>query len=38
MVIGDHFEVINFDITSLGEYDVVLGVPWLRKHNLAIDW
>jgi hypothetical protein len=38
MVIGDHFEVINFDITSLGEYDVVLGVPWLRKHNPVIDW
>jgi hypothetical protein len=38
IVIGDYFEVINFDITSLGEYDVVLGVPWLRKHNLVIDW
>jgi len=38
MVIGDHFEVINFDITGLGEYDVVLGVPWLRKHNASIDW
>jgi transposase InsO family protein len=38
MVIGNHFEVINFDITNLGEYDVVLGVPWLRKHNPDIDW
>ena len=38
MVIGDHFEIINFDITNLGEYDVVLGVPWLRKHNANIDW
>jgi hypothetical protein len=26
IVIGDHFEVINFDITNLGEYDMVLGV------------
>jgi transposase InsO family protein len=38
MVIGDHFETINFDITPLGGYDVVLGVPWLKKHNPAIDW
>ena len=27
MAIGDHFEIINFDIINLGEYDVVLGVP-----------
>ena len=26
IVIGDHFEIINFDITNLGKYDVVLGV------------
>jgi transposase InsO family protein len=38
MVIGNHFEMINFDVTNLGEYDVVLGVPWLRKHNASIDW
>jgi hypothetical protein len=26
MVIGNHFEIINFDITNLGEYNVVLGI------------
>jgi hypothetical protein len=26
IVIGNYFEIINFDITNLGEYDVVLGI------------
>lgn len=26
IVIGDHFEIINFDIINLGEYNIVLGV------------
>lgn len=38
MIVGNHFETINFDITNLGEYDVVIGIPWLRQHNPAIDW
>lgn len=38
MVIGNHFETINFDITNLGEYDIVLGVPWLKKHDPTIEW
>jgi hypothetical protein len=27
IVIGDYFEVINFNITPLEEYDIILGVP-----------
>jgi hypothetical protein len=26
MVIRNHFEMINFDVTNLGEYDIVLSV------------
>jgi hypothetical protein len=26
IVIRNYFEIINFDITNLGEYDVVLGI------------
>jgi hypothetical protein len=26
IVIRNYFKIINFDITSLGEYDVVLGI------------
>ena len=25
-------------ITSLGKEDVILGMPWLKKHNPQIDW
>jgi hypothetical protein len=38
MVIGNHLEPICFDITGLGGYDVVLGIPWLRQHSPRIDW
>jgi hypothetical protein len=27
IVIRDYFEVINFNITPLGEYDIILGIP-----------
>lgn len=36
MVVGNHFKTINFDITNLKEYNIVLGVPWLRKHDPTI--
>jgi len=29
---------INFDILLLGNNEVVLGMPWLQKYNLRIDW
>jgi hypothetical protein len=38
MVVLGHFEHINFDIVPTGRYDVVLGIPWLKNHNPAIDW
>jgi hypothetical protein len=38
MTIQDHTENINFDVTPLGEYDIVLGIPWLQYHNPTIDW
>ena len=38
MAIQDHTENINFDVTPLGEYDIVLGIPWLQYHNPTIDW
>ena len=38
MAVAGHLEWINFDVTPLGQYDVVLGIPWLRNHNPEIDW
>jgi hypothetical protein len=38
MVVLGHVERLNFDIVPTGRYDVVLGIPWLKNHNPAIDW
>lgn len=38
MVVLGHFKHLNFDVVPTGRYDVVLGIPWLRNHNPAIDW
>jgi hypothetical protein len=35
--INDHKEMINFNVTKLGKYEIMLGIPWLSKHNLEID-
>ena len=34
----NHSESILFDIVSLGSVPVILGLPWLRKHNPSIIW
>jgi transposase InsO family protein len=33
-----HPELIKFNILETGDYDIVLGIPWLRKHNPSINW
>ena len=33
-----HHEEITLDVTDMASHDVVLGMPWLRKHNPIIDW
>lgn len=38
LTIGDHEEEVRLLVTDLGEDDVILGLPWLRKHNPQIDW
>ena len=38
MSVYGHPELIKFNILETGEYDIVLGIPWLRKHNPSIDW
>lgn len=27
-----------FDITEIGDWDVILGIPWLRRWNPQVDW
>lgn len=37
--IGAHRETISLFITPLAEENpVILGIPWLQKHNPAVDW
>jgi hypothetical protein len=38
MVMIGHLECLNFDVMPIGWYDMVLGIPWLRNHNPAINW
>ena len=38
MVIGDHKEIVTFDVTDLGGEIAVIGIDWLRLHNPNIDW
>jgi hypothetical protein len=35
--INNHEEMINFNIIKLGKYKIMLGIPWLSKHNPEID-
>src|SRR4051812_44488293 len=36
--IQDHRDTIDLDVLPLEGNDVILGKPWLRKHNPHIDW
>ena len=35
--LGSHIETIKFLVTSIPR-DVILGMPWLKRHNPSIDW
>ena len=38
IVIGKHHEELCLDIVAIPRYDVILGIPWLVRHNPTIDW
>jgi len=38
MKIGDHVEEVTFDIAPIGKHRVILGTPWIRKHNPDVNW
>lgn len=33
-----HLETLGFDVTSLGAYPIILGMPWFRTHEPTISW
>ena len=36
--IGDYREDEDLQVTTLKDYDVILGKAWLEKKNTSIDW
>lgn len=36
--IGPHQEQLALDVTNIGQHPVILGIPWLTKHNPSIEW
>lgn len=35
---SQHFEVQSFQLITLGNYPLILGMDWLKRHNPSIDW
>ena len=33
-----HHEQAVFAVTCIGKEDLILRLPWLKKHNLEVDW
>jgi hypothetical protein len=33
-----HAERAVFAVTSIGDQDLILGLPWLKEHNPEVDW
>ena len=33
-----YYKVLKFDIIEIVIYDIILGLFWLKKYNLVIDW
>ena len=38
LVFQKHYEKVTLDIVPMAGHDVVLGTPWLERHNPNIDW
>jgi hypothetical protein len=37
-MIGDHHEILTAYLTSLRHYPLVLGIPWLKRHDVTINF
>ena len=37
IAIQQHRETISFDVYDMASYNIILGLPWLKKHNPIID-
>jgi hypothetical protein len=37
-MINNHYEIIRLHCITIGNLPIIVGLPWLRKHNPNIDW
>jgi hypothetical protein len=38
LMINNHYETIKLHCITIGNSPIIVGLPWLRKHNRNIDW
>jgi hypothetical protein len=38
VVVGDHVEIMSFEVMPSLSFPLILGLPWLLRHNPRIDW
>jgi hypothetical protein len=38
LTINNHYETIKLHCITIGNSPIIVGLPWLRKHNPNIDW
>jgi hypothetical protein len=38
IAIQQHNEEASFDVLEMATHDIILGMPWLKKHNPVVDW
>jgi hypothetical protein len=38
LTINNHYETIRLHCITIGNSPIIVGLPWLRKHNQNIDW
>jgi hypothetical protein len=36
--LGKHRETIKFSVTHMPQFQIIFGIPWLKRHNPSIDW
>jgi hypothetical protein len=36
--IGDYYKNLTTYLTSLGYYPLILGIPWLKRYNITINF
>jgi hypothetical protein len=37
-MIGDHYEILTAYLMSLRHYPLVLRIPWLKRHDVTINF